>query len=271
MNLYNLLKITVKDLISRRRILQALVIRDFQSRYLSSFLGLPWAFIQPAMFILVIWFAFTFGLRSNKLDIGAPYAPWLIVAYMPWMFISQTLIVSATSIREYSYLIKKTNFPISMIPIIKILSGLIVHLLLIVVVMLVLILSFHIYPTVYWFQIFYYLFAMTVLLIGLTWFIASVNVFIHDMEHIVNIAVTMMFWATPIFWPFKTLTGNYRYIALLNPFFYITEGYRYTFIQHTWFFEYTEMNLLFWSFTSLMFIFGAFVFNRLKPGITDMV
>jgi len=101
MNLYNLLKITVKDLISRRRILQALVIRDFQSRYLSSFLGLPWAFIQPAMFILVIWFAFTFGLRSNKLDIGVPYAPWLIVAYMPWMFISQTLIVSSTSISEY--------------------------------------------------------------------------------------------------------------------------------------------------------------------------
>ena len=271
MKLYKLLKELVVNLRSRRRIMWALVIRDFETRYLSSFLGLPWAFIQPSMFILVIWFAFTYGLRSNSLSIGIPYAPWLIVAYTPWMFISQTLIVSSTSIGEYSYLIKKTNFPISMIPIIKIFSGLIVHLLLIVIIMLVLIFSFHIYPTVYWFQIFYYLFAMVVLLTGVTWFIASVNIFLRDMAHIVNIVVTMLFWATPIFWPYKMLTGNLKYIALINPFFYITEGYRYTFVEKVWFFEYTEMNVLFWSFTSLMFIFGAFVFHRLEPGIADEV
>jgi len=271
MKLYKFIKTSIVDLAKRRRVFQALVWRDFENRYFSSFLGLPWAFIQPAMFILVIWFAFTFGLRSNVLDNGVPYAPWLIVAYMPWMFISQTLIISAVSISEYAYLIKKTNFPISMIPIIKIFSGLIVHALLLVITMLLLIFSFHIYPTVYWFQLFYYLFAMIVLMIGLTWFIASVNVFIHDMAHIVNIAVTMMFWATPIIWPYHMLTGNLRYIVLLNPFFYITEGYRYTFVEHTWFFEYPEMNILFWSFTSFMFIFGAFVFNRLKPGIADMI
>ena len=271
MKLFQLIKSSVTELMTKRRIMQALVIRDFESRYLSSFLGLPWAFIQPAMFILVIWFAFTFGLRSNVLQSGVPYAPWLIVAYTPWMFISQTLIVSSTSISEYSYLIKKTNFPISMIPIIKIFSGLIVHLLLIVIIMFVLIFSFHIYPNVYWFQIIYYLFAMTMLLIGLTWFISSVNVFLHDMAHIVNIVVTMLFWATPIFWPYHTLTGNLKYIALLNPFFYITEGYRYTFVEKTWFFEFTEMNILFWSFTSLMFVFGAFVFKKLEPGVADQI
>ena len=271
MKLYKLLKDSNGNLKSRGRIMKALVIRDFETRYLSSFLGLPWAIIQPAMFILVIWFAFTYGLRSHVLNSGVPYAPWLVVAYMPWMFMSQTLILSSTAIEEYSYLIKKTNFPISMIPVIKIFSGLVIHLLLIVLIMIILIFSFHIYPTVYWFQIFYYLFAMTILLIGLTWFIASVNVFLHDMAHIVNIVVTMLFWATPIFWPYKMLTGNLKYIALLNPFFYITEGYRYTFVEHVWFFEYTEMNIFFWTFTILMFVFGAFVFYRLEPGIADQV
>lgn len=269
--IFNFKNISTEKIKSRRRILWALIMRDFESRYLSSFLGLPWAFVQPAMFIIVIWFAFTFGLRSHVLDNGIPYAPWLIVAYMPWMFISQTLIVSSTSISEYAYLIKKTNFPISMIPVIKIFSGLIVHLLLIVIIMLILVFSFHIYPTVYWFQIIYYLFAMNVLLIGLTWFISSVNVFLHDMAHFVNIIVTMLFWATPIFWPYKMLTGNLKYIALLNPFFYITEGYRYTFVEHVWFFEYIEMNILFWTFTILMFVFGALVFKRLEPGIADQV
>jgi len=99
--------------------------------------------------------------------------------------------------------------------------------------------------------------------------VASVNVFVKDMAHIVNIIVTMLFWATPIIWPYTMLEGSYRYIALLNPFFYITEGYRYTFLEERWFFEFPEMNLYFWAITLTIFFVGIYTFNKLKPDFGD--
>lgn len=271
MNQNNSLVDFITTIFKQRNILKILIKRDFEGRYLSSFIGLPWAFIQPAAYVFVIWFAFTYGLRAGETASGAPYAPWLILAVIPWMFISQTMIVSSASITEYAYLIKKTDFPVSMIPIIKIFSGMIVHSILIGIIIIIMIAFYGIYPTVYWFQIFYYLFALTVLLSGISWFVAAVNVFIHDMAHIVTIIVTILFWATPIIWPYSMLSGNLKYVALLNPFFYITEGYRYTFIEEKWFFEFVEMNIFFWTFTIIIFVLGAFTFRKLKPRFADVL
>ncbi len=260
----------LNSIYKNRYILFTLVIRDFKSRYLSSYIGLPWAFIQPAAYIFVIWFTFTVGIRGGTLPSGTPYIVYLITGIVPWLFISQTLIVSCDSINQYSYLLKKTNFPVSLIPIIKILSGMIVHVFL--VVLMVVILLFHnIKPSIYWIQIFYYWFVMIFLFSGLGWFVSSINVFIKDMAHIVNIVVTMLFWVTPIFWPYANLHGNYRYVALLNPFFYITEGYRYTFVQKQWFFNFPEMTILFWVICGSIFVVGIFTFQKLKPDFGDVL
>lgn len=259
----------ITNIYKQRNIMYILIIRDFKSRYLSSFVGLPWAFIQPAMYVLVIWFAFTFGIRGGQTESGGDFAPWLLVGLISWMYISQTMVVSANALSEYSFLIKKTRIPVELIPIIKIFSGLIVHVIIIGFVVILIVVYYGIHPSIYWLQFFYYLFAQIFLLSGIAWFVSSVNVFIKDMAHIVNIAVTMLFWATPIIWPYSMLSGNYRYIALLNPFFYITEGYRYTFIEHRWFFEYTEMNILFWTFTIVIFLVGSLTFQRLKPNFAD--
>lgn len=255
--------------VKQRKIIYTMVIRDFEGRYFSSFIGLPWAFIQPAASIFVIWFAFTYGLKAGVTSTGVPYTPWLIVGLIPWMFISQTMIVACAAIPEYSYLIKKTSLNVSMIPLIKVFSGMIVHVILIVCIIILLSLFYDIYPSIYWLQILYYLFALTILLSGIAWFVASVNVFIKDMAHIINIAVNMLFWATPVIWPYSMLTGNLKYIALLNPFFYITEGYRYTFIEKKWFFEFPEMNIYFWGVTITIFVLGALTFQKLKPDFGD--
>jgi teichoic acid transport system permease protein len=260
---------TLREFYNQRNVFVTLVVRDFKTRYLSTLIGLPWAFIQPAVYIFVVWFAFTFGLRGGNTASGIPFAPWLIAGLIPWLFMSQTMIVSTASIMNYSYLIKKTNFNVSLIPIIKIFSGMIVHAILIGCFCILLIFAYGIHPSIYWLQIFYYLFALTVLLSGIGWFVASVNVFIRDMAHIVNILTTMLFWATPIIWPFSMLNGNYKYIALLNPFFYITEGYRYTFVDKKWFFEFTEMNIYFWTVTLLILFLGIFTFKKLRPDFGD--
>lgn len=262
----------IVDLLQQRLVFKTLVYRDFQSRYLASYIGLPWAFIHPAIYITVIWFAFTFGLRGGgQSGANTPFVAWLIVALIPWMFFSQTMIVTCNCLNEYSYVIKKTAFNVALIPIVKIFSGLIVHIILLGTAILFFALAFGIYPDIYWIQIFYYMIVEIILLTGIAWFVSSVNVFVKDMAHIVNILTTMLFWATPIIWPYSKLAGNYRYIALLNPFFYITEGYRYTFLEKRWFFEFIEMNIYFWAVTIFIFIVGAITFQKLKPDFGDVL
>jgi ABC-type polysaccharide/polyol phosphate export permease len=261
----------IKDLNKQKVVLFTLIKRDFSSRFLSSYIGLPWAFIQPITHVFVMWFAFTYGLRTGTMNNGIPFAPWLMASLIPWMFISQTIIVSCMALPEYAYLIKKTKFNITYIPLIKIFSGMIVHGAMLVMVMLILVFHFDISPTIYWIQIPYYLCASFILLAGIGWLVSSVNIFIHDIGHMVNIIISILFWATPILWPYSMLEGNLKYIALLNPFFYITEGYRYTFLEQKWFFNFPEMNAYFWTITVLITWIGWRTFKKLQPEFGDVL
>ena len=256
---------------NQRIVIKTLVIRDFNGRYLSSYIGLPWAFIQPAVYVFIIWFAFAVGLRAGNTASGAPFAPWLLAGMIPWLFISQTMIVTCMSIQEYSFLIKKMALNVWIIPLIKIFSGLIIHLVLIATVLLLMIFVYGYHPNIYWIQFIYYIFAMMVLLTGIAWLVSSLNMVVPDMAHIVNILASVLFWATPIIWPYSTLHGHMRYMALLNPFFYITEGYRYTFIGNTWGLQFMEMNIYFWIVTAFIFALGAIVFKKLKPDFGDIL
>lgn len=261
----------IEDIKKQKVIFSALIKRDFTSRYLSSYIGLPWAFIQPLTHVFIMWFAFTYGLKVDYSNSGTTFAPWLMVALIPWMFISQTIIVCCMALPEYAFLIKKTNFNVSYIPLIKIISGMIVHIIMLIILLVMLMFKFDIKPTIYWIQIPYYLIATFLLLTGIAWFVSSINIFINDMGHIVNIIVSILFWTTPIIWPYSMLQGSMKYIALINPFFYITEGYRFTFIEKKWFFEFAEMNLFFWFITIICLWFGWKIFKKLKPEFGDVL
>ena len=260
----------VRTLIDQRFVLRQLVKRDFQNKYLASYIGLPWAFIQPAAAILVMWFAFTYGLKVKTMEGGVPFVPWLVCGLIPWFFISETLTSTSSCLVEYAYLIKKTSFKVAIIPFIKIFTALIIHLFFILVIA-VFVLAYGYRPDIHWIQIIYLLFAVFILLTGIGWLISSVNVFVRDIGPVVQVAISIMFWATPILWPYSMLSGKMRYFALFNPFFYITEGYRYTFLGKAWMFTNVEMTIYFWVITATVFISGALVFRRLTPHFANVL
>lgn len=260
----------VITLFKMREVLFQLTKRDFISKYIASYIGIYWAFIQPFISIFVMWFVFTFGFKPGKMDSSTPFIVWLVCGMIPWFFLSETINGATRSLVDYSYLITKINFRSSIIPIIKILTSLVLHSMFIVL-LAIFSTAYGFYPTWHWIQIFYYLFASIVLIMGFTWFTSAVTVFVRDMEQIVSVGMQLAFWATPIFWNHSMLSGKLIYVVYLNPFFYIINGYRDTFISHTWFFEHPGLTLYFWSITLFFFIFGALVFSRLKPHFADVL
>ncbi len=243
---------------------------DFHKQYTGSFLGIVWAFIQPLMFVMTLWFVFAIGLRQSRGEEPVPFVIWLMTGMFFWFFFSEILQTGAGVIREKSYLVKNVRFQVSMLPVIKIISALMVHLVFVLLLAVLLILYGH-PPDLQWLQTVYYLFAAIILSLGISWITSSLNVFVKDIHHLTQILMRIGFWFTPIFWKADHLPGALKTIVKLNPAFYLVQGYRDSLIYQTWFWEKPVLTVYFWSLTFLVFFAGAVIFKRLSPHFADVL
>jgi ABC-type polysaccharide/polyol phosphate export permease len=256
-------------LFKSRGLVLNLTIRDIRARYLGSFLNFIWVFVQPTVTILILWFVFEVGFKSQPVE-RYPFALWLMTGIVPWFFLSESLGSATNSILEYSYLVKKVVFKVSVIPIIKILSALFIHLFFVGILFI----SFFLYgykPRWSNLQLIYYMLAMMVLITGLSWITSSLIIFVRDVGQVVTMVLQFGFWLTPIVWDVQVMPAKYQRIMKLNPAYYITEGYRNSFMSGTWFWEYPRWTMEFWIFTGLVFVLGAFLFLKLRPHFADVL
>ena len=126
-------------------------------------------------------------------------------------------------------------------------------------------------PTLYWIQTLYYLFATSVLILGLSWVTSSVVVFFRDIGQFVTMIIQFGFWLTPIFWNIDTIPKQYHWIIQLNPMAYIVDGYRNSMIYHKWFWEDMGMTIYFWIVTLVIFVLGGLTFKKLRPHFADVL
>jgi lipopolysaccharide transport system permease protein len=243
--------------------------RSLKTKYLGSYLGIYWSFIHPLAFISVIWFVFEIGLKIPPME-NCPFIIWLMAGIIPWFFFSDGISTATNSILEDRYLVKEIVFSVAMLPIVKIISSLIVHIFFIFVMLLVLF-AYGYYPNLYYLQAVYYLVATLVLVTGLSWLTSALVIFLRDIGQIVSVILQFGFWLTPIFWSAKILPQKYLIIVKLNPVYYLVEGYRESFIYKVWFWEHWLQTINFWLITGTLFIFGALIFRRLKPHFADIL
>ena len=143
------------DLYRNRRLVMKLAKNDFKTRYAGSYFGTIWAFVQPVVTILVYWFVFSVGFRSNTDELGIPFVLYLVAGIVPWFFFSDALSGGTNALIEYNYLVKKVVFNISVLPVVKIISALFVHGFF-VILAIILYMSNGRFPDMYYLQIFYY-------------------------------------------------------------------------------------------------------------------
>ena len=259
----------VGDVIHNRSLLWKLTKQDFKQRYVGSYLGILWAFIQPAITVAIFWFVFQVGFKSMPVA-NFPFILWLVCGMFPWFFIADSISSATESIAGNSYLVKKVVFRVSLLPIVKIISALVVHAFFIVLLFLL----FFLYgypPTLYNLQVIYYAFAMVCLILGLSWLTSALVIFLKDVGQLVAMLLQFGFWATPVFWSFKMLPAQYAFFLQLNPACYIVEGYRNCFIYERWFWQDPELTLCYWLLTAGIMFAGAAVFKKMRPHFADVL
>lgn len=256
-------------LLQKQKMLTFLVWDDLRTRYLGSFLGFAWAFIQPVATVAVLWVVTQVGFKSAPVE-GHLFIFWLLSAMIPWFYFLDGISSSVPSILEKPFLVKKIQFPTHLLPVVKIAAASILHGFLLVATCLVIaIWGGGVRPS--WLQLPYYFLCITLLLLALGWLTSSLVLFYRDLGQIISIALQAGFWITPIFWSVGTVPERFRFWFHLNPVFYCTEGYRSSLLGGPWFMEHPWTTLYFWSLTLVLLILGGTLFRRLRVHFADIL
>ena len=247
---------------------------DFRKRFVGSYFGIIWMFVQPLATIVIYAFIFgPYGFKSAPPVPNTSYVIWLIPGLVPWFFFSEALNTLTGILQEYSYLVKKVVFPVELLPMIKLASCFLVHLCFVAIMLVAFLVSGKL-PRCSWIQIVYYSFAVSVLALGLGYFTSAVNVFFKDMQQIVGICLQFGIWMCPIMYDETLFTSRAPWVATLlklNPLYYIVAGYRDSMLTGDPFWMRPTLTVYFWVVTLLLFFVGLSFFRRLRPHFSDVL
>lgn len=271
---YDRLLVLPVELFHSRKLIKRLSLNDFKKRYAGSYMGIVWALAQPVVTVAMYYIVFDriFQSRAQSVSGGieVPYVLFLTAGLVPWFFFTEALTNGTTSLLEYNYLVKKVLFKISILPIIKIIAAMFIHVFFICV-LLVIACVYGYYPNVYWIQLIYYVGCEFILVLSISYATCAIVVFFRDLLQIINIGLQLFQWFTPILWNINIVPDKYKWIIKLNPMAYIVEGYRNAIYGDTWFFEHFYSSTYFWLFVVGVFCVGTLIFKRSKPHFADVL
>ena len=252
------------DLYKYRDFLKTNVKKDIRGKYKGSFLGVLWSFINPLLSVLVYAIVFS---QIMRFDIDN-YVIYLITGVLPWTFFTSSINMGMTSILYNASIIKKVYFPRSILPISSV-SSCLVYFLFSCLVILVFVLFSGIGITIHLLWLPLIALVQYFLCLGIVFFLSAVEIFVRDLEHIINFVLSMAFYVTPILYKAEQVPKNLRFILKLNPMAYIIDAYRDIFYYGVM--PDISSLLLVFLVSIIVMMLGYKVFERLQRGFAEEV
>ncbi len=260
----------IKTVWKNKKLIAQLGKNDFRNRFANTSLGSIWGFLQPFIFMIMYVIVFQFIFKQTGPE-GAPYVVWFMPGMAMWMCINDGIIGASSSIRGYSYLVKKVVFPVDIIPIISLLANAFVAIFLFVVAAAVCMI-FGFTPNIL--MILYVIFAAYCFLIAVTRFTSAVSTVVPDFANLLGIIMQLCFWATPIVWDISMLSNHPTIMKIIEcmPFTYLVTAYRNSFMSGNIVIQgHGIYTAIFWILTVIMFIWGNYIFKKSKKDFADVL
>jgi lipopolysaccharide transport system permease protein len=259
------LALNLKEVWAYRELLYFLIWRDVKVRYKQTLLGVVWVALQPLMTMLIttLFFGKLVGVPSE----GLPYALFVFVGLLPWMFFAKAISQSGSSLVSSSNLITKVYFPRLLIPSATVLSGLVdfaVSFTLLVALMIYygvhLSLNILMFPPL--------VLLMTVLALGAGMWLSALNVKYRDVAAIIPFIVQIGMFATPIYYPSSLLPTKWQWLIKLNPLTGIIENSRAALLNRP--FDWLALGISTAIALGLL-LSSAYAFRRMEKSFADFV
>jgi len=213
----------LRELWEFRELLYFLAWRDVKVRYKQTALGVVWAIIQPLFTMLI--FTFLFGRLASLPSDDVPRPVFYFSGLLPWLYISATVTSGAMSLLSNSNLLTKIYLPRVILPAAAAVSGLI-DFVIGSVVLAALVLWYHL--PVDWTILLWPVLVvlMTMLSLGVSMFLAALNVKYRDVKYAVPFGIQLWLFITPVIYPTSMVPAKLQWLLALNPAGGIIEAFR---------------------------------------------
>lgn len=216
----------LRELWRNREILANLARKELRVKYKSTVLGVAWSMLNPLLYLLVFYVVFTYFLKSSIDD----FPVYLLSGLLPWTLFSTSLGGATGSIIGNANLVTKVSFPHELLPLATVRAQTInFGFQFLVLVAFMLAFSHPLFHR----GVILLPFALGVLLlfiVALGFATATWNVRYRDTGHLVELALLMWFWSTPIVYPVSTVLDSFGRLGetlyLLNPLTNIVLGFQ---------------------------------------------
>lgn len=215
-----------------------LVRKELKVKYKDSFLGFLWSLARPLFLLMVYWIIFGKFLKAGIPD----FAFYLFSGLVAWDLFGSTLGAATVSITGNGGLIKKIYFPREILPLASIGAGL-VHFVLQLLVLFVTLIAFRYdFFGVNLLLLPLAIVALVIFMTSVSIFLAAANVYLRDIQHLLEVFLLFWFWMTPIVYPINTALNamekhtvlgiNLATIYLLNPMANVVMGFQRAIYKH---------------------------------------
>jgi len=201
----------------RRRFLDLVylvAVTDFKRSYFGTALGYVWSLVRPLLLFGVLLFVFT---RIFRIGSGVDNYPVLLLFnIVVFGFFSESTSAAVMSIVAQEGIIRKTYFPRLAIPLAIVLTGLF-NLGLNLVAVTIFILAYGVDPTWTWLLLPVFVAALTIFTAAVSALLAALYVRFRDVAIIWTVLATVLFYATPVLYPFEKAPAGFEQLLMINP------------------------------------------------------
>lgn len=243
--------------------------REIGSRYSGSMGGILWALASPLVQLALYAVVFGVLLRAPADALGGWRFPaFLAIALWPWLMFGDSVKRAMDCIPASASLIRKVAFPHELLVIAAVAGTFVIHLIGWAAVLLALRIwgePVSVLGLVLALPLLAAQFAFT---LGVGALLAALQVVLRDVEQAVGLALTIVFYATPIVYPLALIPAPYRDGLALNPLAYVVTRYR-DLLSGAGGWQAGDLVVIVASVATL--VAGLWVFRRLSPWFEDLL
>ena len=238
--------------------------RELKARYRGSILGFLWTFLNPLILLGVYALVFSVYFRIPM----EHYSGFVFVGLLPWIWFSSSLSEGTMAITSGGSLITKVLFPGQLLPLVKVGANLLNYILSLPILLAFLaVMGIVPGPTLIWLPLVLIIHMM--FMAGLALGLATLNVFLRDIQHILSNLLTLWFFLTPVLYPLSQVPPGFRRWVLINPAAMITLSYQNIFFYRK---NPDPVTLALFSLLALVvLILGIALFEHYKETLAEKI
>lgn len=221
---------TLSGLHRYRHLLRNLVFKDLKLKYRGSVIGFLWSLANPILMGVVYTVAFHTILRIRN----EGFVFYLMLGLLSWTFFASSAAMSTGSIADNGGLVKSVRFPLAILPTATVLFNFTQYALNVAVILPLMLAYYRVAPEAPMALFPVFVLLQLVFTVGTALALATATAFLRDVRHLVDVALTILFWMTPIVYELKDLPERIRTVILLNPMSAYVAAYQQIFYYRQW-------------------------------------